>query len=221
MAKIATRINTATAHEVRTANPLLSAGEPFYESDTGGFKIGDGSLRYNDLQYTGIVLERTGIQGEQGIQGIKGDKGDIGNTGSQGLSAYQVAVANGYVGTEAAWIASLKGVKGDTGLKGDKGDKGDTGTQGLQGVKGDQGIQGVKGDQGIQGVQGPTAGWDTIVGKPTVVSAGATKAEARTTIDAVGSIRTEGANIWYGTQTEFDALSSGVKNAVGFIGFIL
>lgn len=34
--------------------------------------------------------------------------------GEPGESAYQVAVRNGYAGTEAAWLASLKGEKGDT-----------------------------------------------------------------------------------------------------------
>lgn len=33
--------------------------------------------------------------------------------GDQGLSAYQIAVSNGYVGTQAEWIASLKGDPGD------------------------------------------------------------------------------------------------------------
>lgn len=36
-----------------------------------------------------------------------------------GKSAYEVAVANGFDGTEAEWLASLKGEKGE---KGDKGD---------------------------------------------------------------------------------------------------
>lgn len=35
-----------------------------------------------------------------------------------GKSAYEVAVANGFVGTEEAWVASLKGEKGDTPQKG-------------------------------------------------------------------------------------------------------
>ena len=34
-------------------------------------------------------------------------------SGPAGLSAYQTAVANGYVGTEGEWLASLKGDKGD------------------------------------------------------------------------------------------------------------
>lgn len=35
--------------------------------------------------------------------------------GQQGKSAYQVAVENGFTGTEAEWLASLKGPKGDQG----------------------------------------------------------------------------------------------------------
>lgn len=39
----------------------------------------------------------------------------------QGLSAYQVAVQHGFEGTEAEWLISLKGEKGETGPKGDTG----------------------------------------------------------------------------------------------------
>ena len=47
--------------------------------------------------------------------GLKGDKGD------DGLSAYQIAVINGYKGSQTEWLASLVG---ETGLKGDKGNPG-------------------------------------------------------------------------------------------------
>lgn len=36
-----------------------------------------------------------------------GGGGGSGSPGANGLSAYQIAVANGFVGTEAAWVASL------------------------------------------------------------------------------------------------------------------
>ena len=93
----------------------------------------------------------TGDQGPQGIPGVKGDtgntgpagaKGDTGLTGSQGangFSAYQVAVIEGFTGTEAQWLASLvgpTGATGATGPKGDKGDKGDTGATGAGGALG-------------------------------------------------------------------------------------
>lgn len=41
-----------------------------------------------------------------------------------GLSAYDIAVANGFVGTEAAWLASLKGERGSKGEPGETGERG-------------------------------------------------------------------------------------------------
>lgn len=41
--------------------------------------------------------------------------GGSGTPGPAGASAYQVAVANGFVGTQTQWLASLKGAKGDQG----------------------------------------------------------------------------------------------------------
>ena len=46
---------------------------------------------------------------------IKGEKGDA---GADGKSAYEVAVANGYTGTQAQWLASLKGADGANGKDG-------------------------------------------------------------------------------------------------------
>lgn len=103
----------------------------------------------------------------------------------RGKSAYEVAVENGFSGTETEWLASLKGEPGaagapgkdgengktpyvgdngnwfvgsdDTGKpsRGEKGEKGDTGAQGIQGEQGIQGVQGEKGDKGEKGAQGP------------------------------------------------------------------
>lgn len=74
--------------------------------------------------------------------GPPGEKGDPGD------SAYQVALAHGFEGSEEEWLASLKGPKGDTGETGPKGE------QGIQGPKGDTGLTGPKGEQGIQGPKG-------------------------------------------------------------------
>lgn len=46
-------------------------------------------------------------------------KGRINSVDTLILSAYAIAVKNGFEGTEEEWLASLKGEKGD---KGDKGD---------------------------------------------------------------------------------------------------
>ncbi len=57
----------------------------------------------------------TGPQGPQGVAGSNGTGGTQGPAGANGLSAYQVAVANGYTGTETQWLASLVGATGATG----------------------------------------------------------------------------------------------------------
>lgn len=54
---------------------------------------------------------------------IKGEKGDA---GADGKSAYEVAVANGYTGTQAQWLASLKGADGAPGKDGSAGKDGQT-----------------------------------------------------------------------------------------------
>lgn len=66
-----------------------------------------------------------------------------------GQSAYALAVQLGFTGSEADWIASLKGAKGD------KGATGATGPQGPQGPGGATGATGPRGPQGPQGPQGP------------------------------------------------------------------
>lgn len=57
---------------------------------------------------------------------IKGEKGDKGDAGTNGKSAYEVAVANGYTGTQAQWLASLKGADGAPGKDGSAGKDGQT-----------------------------------------------------------------------------------------------
>lgn len=84
-------------------------------------------------------------------------------TGADGKSAYEIAVENGFVGTEQEWLLSLKGADGAKGDKGDQGERGLQGEQGLQGIqglkgdkgdKGDTGERGLQGEQGIQGIAG-------------------------------------------------------------------
>lgn len=62
-----------------------------------------------------------GIQGERGADGAagaKGDKGDTGEPGRDGKSAYEIAVANGYDGSEDEWLSSLQGFSGPPGVTG-------------------------------------------------------------------------------------------------------
>lgn len=85
-------------------------------------------------------------------------EGTIEGQGNDGKSAYEVAVDNGFQGTEAEWLASLVGSQGPQGIQGPAGEAGVQGPQGPKGdtgLQGEQGIQGPKGDVGPQGEQGP------------------------------------------------------------------
>ena len=100
-----------------------------------------------------------------------------GANGEKGSSAYQIAVEQGYQGSESDWLSSLKGDKGEKGNTGAKGNPGQNGAEGksayaiavehgyensedewllsLKGEKGDTGERGEKGETGQQGEQGP------------------------------------------------------------------
>lgn len=75
----------------------------------------------------------------------KGADGTNGTNGVDGKSAYEIAVADGYTGTETEWLASLVGPQGP---QGEKGDTGATGPQGEQGIQGEQGETGPAGPAG-------------------------------------------------------------------------
>ena len=69
----------------------------------------------------------TGPQGEIGPVGPQGETGPVGPTG---LSAYQIAVEEGFVGNEAEWLESIRGGPGLQGLQGEQGPIGATGPAG-------------------------------------------------------------------------------------------
>jgi len=75
--------------------------------------------------------------------------------GTDGASAYQIAVANGFIGTEQQWLLSLVGPVGPVGPLGPEGPAGPAGPAGPTGVQGVQGLQGEQGDAGPAGPVGP------------------------------------------------------------------
>lgn len=125
--------NGASAYEIAVQHGYSGSETAWLESLNGA----DGAK--GDTGAAGAKGEK-GDTGATGAKGEKGDKGDpgaagvAGKDGAAGKSAYQIAVASGFDGTEQAWLASLKG---------EKGDKGDTGAAGAKGEKGDPGKDGT------------------------------------------------------------------------------
>lgn len=130
------------------SNPEVGIGQ-FVMIDTGDVNNPEDSQLYlkGDTEWKFI----SDLSGAQGIQG---------------LSAYQVAVQEGFVGSEEDWIASLKGEKGDTG---DKGDKGDTGEKGDPFVYSDftpEQLESLKGEKGDPGNAATITVGETITLEP-------------------------------------------------------
>ena len=69
----------------------------------------------------------------------------ISEKGKDGKSAYEIAVENGFVGTETEWLESLKGADGKDGING------------KDGVDGAPGQDGIDGQDGINGADGKSA----------------------------------------------------------------
>ena len=87
--------------------------------------------------------------------------------GADGASAYQIAVNNGFEGTEAEWLASLQGAPG---------------AQGAQGAQGEPGVAGQDGAPGADGQDGQD-GTTVVVGTTTTGEAG-TSATVTSTLNA-------------------------------------
>ena len=193
------------AGEAGATGPVGANGSSAYQIAVAGGFAGTEAQWLASLVGPQGAKGDTGATGPQGPQGLKGDTGDTGPQGPQGLtgptgatgvtgptgadgsSAYQVAVANGFAGTEAQWLASLVGPQGEQGI---------------------QGIQGPKGDTGATGPAGTTS-WTGITDKPSTL-AGFGITDAEPAIAAPVSAPTE--KYWRGDKTWSDFFT-GVRSA--------
>ena len=76
------------------------------------FQVVDGYIQW---QYEGEQTWNNLIALSE-LEGDKGDKGEKGDNGKNGLSSYEIAVSQGFKGTEEEWLEALKGENGQAGL---------------------------------------------------------------------------------------------------------
>ena len=84
---------------------------------------------WNTAIFSGITIS-AGINNGEAIVEEYSDTLERWKIELDGESAYDIAVAHGFEGSEEEWLLSLTGAKGDKGDKGDKGEKGDKGADG-------------------------------------------------------------------------------------------
>ena len=111
---------------------------------------------YNTATVADVTAGYYYNDGTRWIKLSNGSVGPQGPAGANGSSAYQIALANGYVGTEAQWLVSLQGVAGATGPQGPIGLTGPAGAVGAAGPQGIQGLVGPAGANGTNGLDGKT-----------------------------------------------------------------
>lgn len=170
-------------------------GKAPYPGDIGSALIGDGrqlffcSVKVAALngQNKSVEIEITSVtpltadvytksEIDEKLSEIETKPGPAGEDGTDGESAYDIAVRNGFTGTEEEWLESLKGSPGEKGDPGNKGEKGEDGTDGesaydiavRNGFTGteEEWIASLKGDKGDKGDPPDSINWDRVVNKP-------------------------------------------------------
>jgi hypothetical protein len=134
----------ATEEFVNSAISNIEISDPYVlptasTTTLGGIKLGQGLT----IDGEGVVSVVGG--GGEGIPGADGE---------DGASAYEIAVANGFDGTEQQWLTSLIGSAGADGAPGEQGPPGADGVNGIDGAPGADGAPGRDGIDGINGIDG-------------------------------------------------------------------
>ena len=122
-------------------NPVLHSGEVGFVTDTNMAKIGNGVSQWADLAY------------------LKAST-------AAGSSAYDIAVEEGYLGTQEEWVASLVGPPGATGSPGAAGAAGPAGPTGTVGPTGPAGATGPAGPTGVGFLDFTVAGTLSVASYP-------------------------------------------------------
>ena len=149
---VAASTKTATAAaNIATQQATAAAGS----ASTAATKAGEASTSAGEAKNDADRAEKASTNAANAATNAVKQAKEAGTF--DGQSAYALAVQLGYTGSEAEWIASLKGAKGDKGDKGDTGATGETGPQGPQGPTGATGARGATGATGPQGPAGASA----------------------------------------------------------------
>lgn len=141
---VANSTRTATAAANTAAQQATAAAG---SASTAATKAGEASTSAGAAKADADRAEKAGTNAANAATNAVKQAKEAGTF--DGQSAYALAVQLGFPGSEADWIASLKGATGP------QGPQGPTGPQGATGARGPTGATGPQGPRGPQGPQGP------------------------------------------------------------------
>jgi len=112
------QIRRGTAAQWSSANPILASGEFGYETDTGKFKIGDGTTAWNSIAVlNGVTASSTDTFTNKTINGTNNTLSNIGNAAltNSAITINGTAVS---LGGSISLPGDIEGVTAGTGLTG-------------------------------------------------------------------------------------------------------
>lgn len=136
--------DTQNAVKTVTANMNAAAGS----ASTAATKAGEASTSAGAAKADADRAEKASTSAANAATNAVKQAKEAGTF--DGQSAYALAVQLGYTGSEAEWIASLKGAQGPRGA---------TGATGPQGPQGPTGATGARGETGASGVASSGSNW--------------------------------------------------------------
>lgn len=147
----AKRILTDTQNAVKTITADMNAAAG--SASTAATKAGEASASAGAAKNDADRAEKASTNAANAATNAVKQAKEAGTF--DGQSAYALAVQLGYTGSEAEWIASLKGAQGPRGATGTTGPQGPQGPTGATGPQGPTGATGARGATGATGPQGP------------------------------------------------------------------
>jgi hypothetical protein len=151
------QIRRGTAAQWTSANPILASGEFGYETDTGKFKIGDGTTAWNSIAVlNGVTASSTDTFTNKTISGTNNTLSNIANA-SLTNSAITINGTAVSLGGSISLPGDIEGVTAGTGLTGG-------GTSGTVTIALDTPVSAANGGTGISSLGTGVATW---LGTPT------------------------------------------------------
>ena len=153
--------DTQNAVKTVTANMNAAAGS----ASTAATKAGEASTSAGAAKADADRAEKASTSAANAATNAVKQAKEAGTF--DGQSAYALAVQLGYTGSEAEWIASLKGAQGPRGATGATGPQGPQGPTGATGARGETGASGVasSGSDWIRFSDGTQICWGSIGSK--------------------------------------------------------
>jgi hypothetical protein len=151
------QIRRGTAAQWTSANPILASGEFGYETDTGKFKIGDGTTAWNSIAVlNGVTASSTDTFTNKTINGTNNTLSNIGNAAltNSAITINGTAVS---LGGSISLPGDIEGVTAGTGLTGG-------GTSGTVTISLSTPVSAANGGTGISSLGTGVATW---LGTPT------------------------------------------------------